>query len=426
MNKQSQQFVIAGVVAFLTSGVITLAGLSAAQDAMHMDGGMMQPPPGGDSGTQQQFQPMDSGTQQQQFQPMDGYHPMDQGAPSMFQGTQENDVSGVKIDFQRDGANFQKDGAGFQRDGMNFQKDGQDFHRGAPDFGEEGARRGFRGDFGEKTGAEHEGGRFDERKPMGDMRQFGGRKMRPDDGNEKVEGGLRTFDPRKGNFGDEDGAFGSRFGDMPESEEGRQSFFKGMKGEHEQGKGSNNAFFDQYIRGRKAADDDVAEEDLNKLDEVLADDEGGITAEDAFAALKDAAIELKELQVDLKDAKSAVTALVKDDKKLDSFEAQVEKKYGDVEDAPASVATKVEDLTEQVTETKENIQSALAGVDSHIEELVAQIQELKGEIQDADLKQESKLIGQCDKLLQGYAKVDTQYEKLEAKVEHVDVGEHGA
>lgn len=60
MNKQFHQLVVASVVALLTSGTITLVGLSAAEDpAMHMEGGT--PPPSGGSYSP----PPDSGMYQQ-------------------------------------------------------------------------------------------------------------------------------------------------------------------------------------------------------------------------------------------------------------------------------------------------------------------------------------------------------------------------
>jgi len=214
MNRQSQQLVVASVVAFLTSGVITLAGLSAAQD-MNMGG---TPPPGdGMSMPPGEMQPMMDTGDPQQFQPMDGYRSMDQGTPPMFQDTQRHEFGDMKTDFQmdgprfqregdnfqkdgprfqREGDNFQKDGPIFQRDGMNFQKDGDRFRQGAPDFGgKTGAERGFRGGFKEKEGMEHTGGRF-ERKPM--------------DGFSEKEGvfGKGTSYPLKDEQGGKKGIFG--------------------------------------------------------------------------------------------------------------------------------------------------------------------------------------------------------------------------
>ena len=219
MNRQSQQLVVASVVAFLTSGVITLAGLSAAEEMQHMDVGTSSP-----SGSTSYTPPADSGTTYQQpsgdssyQQPsgggdmggMDTFQPVDHGAPPLFDNTQRQDVGG-SMDFQGHGDNFQKDGAGFQRDGMNFQKDGSNFqrdgfnfqkdgagfHQGAPDFGgKTGAERGFRGNFEGKEGAERVGGRF-ERQPMGGF------------GEEEGVFGKGTSYPTRSEQGGKEGIFG--------------------------------------------------------------------------------------------------------------------------------------------------------------------------------------------------------------------------
>ncbi|MBI2523723.1 hypothetical protein HYW11_00695 [Candidatus Peregrinibacteria bacterium] len=181
MNRQSQQLVVASVVAFLTSGVITLAGLSAAQDSMHM-GTYMEP-----TGSTSYTPPADGGGTTYQ-EPTNTYHPMDTytqpaGDFSNYSGTQPTGSTFTQptgdskiqwdgqtfqkdgADFQMHGAGFQKDGSNFQRDGFDFQKDGAGFHQGAPDFGgKTGAERGFRGGFEGKEGMERAGGRFD-RKP---------------------------------------------------------------------------------------------------------------------------------------------------------------------------------------------------------------------------------------------------------------------
>lgn len=182
MDKQLHQLVVASVVALLTSGTITLVGLSAADEMQHtMDGGSTYTPPP-DSGTSYQ-QPsgttytaptntntapvyQDSGTiyhqkpagdlnrntsTSTQTQPY-GEHRMDSWT---------NDTKGVTDNTWAPHGGKEELG-GFK--GAGFQKDGAGFHKGAgaPDFGgKTGEGRSFRDGFGDKEGAERAGGRFD-------------------------------------------------------------------------------------------------------------------------------------------------------------------------------------------------------------------------------------------------------------------------
>ncbi len=254
MNRQSQQLVIAGVVAFLTSGIITLAGLSTAQVFMPpMDGGGTMIPPrndggytlptgGGGIGEMNNYQPPmgggntymppaggGGGFQGGGMQGGGGFQGggMPQGNfQGDFQNTMHNADGGVRTmpqqgRFQQDGAGFQRDGMDFQRDGAKLQKDGAGFRQGAPDFeGKEGAERSFRGGFDGKEGAERAGGRFE---------------RQPKEGFDEAEGGIfgkgSTF-PRKGQGGEDNERFG-RFSDMQHdapggfSDNGEQSRFGG-------------------------------------------------------------------------------------------------------------------------------------------------------------------------------------------------------
>ena len=227
MNRQSQQLVVAGVVAFLTSGVITLAGLSTAQMSMPpMDGGGgggYMPPAGGG----------------------------DMGGGGGFQG---GDMQG--------GGGFQGDGMDFQRDGATFQKDGAGFRPGAPDFeGETGADRGFSKGFEGKEGMERAGGRF-ERKPMGgsdNMKQFGGQKMQGE-GEDGVFGKGTSY-PMKGGQGDKDGIFGKGGHSM----KGATGGFNG-----EDGPRFDMNDFDQFVPKKSSANVDSLLDSLPESDSDAA------------------------------------------------------------------------------------------------------------------------------------------------------------
>src|SRR3989344_3028616 len=238
MNRQSQQLVVAGVVAFLPSGVITLAGLSTAQMSMpSMDGGGgggYMPPAGGG----------------------------DMGGGGGFQGGDMQGGGGFQGGDMQGGGGFQGDGMDFQRDGATFQKDGAGFRPGAPDFeGETGADRGFSKGFEGKEGMERAGWRF-ERKPMGgsdNMKQFGGQKMQGE-GEDGVFGKGTSY-PMKGGQGDKDGIFGKGGHSM----KGATGGFNG-----EDGPRFDMNDFDQFVPKKSSANVDSLLDSLPESDSDAA------------------------------------------------------------------------------------------------------------------------------------------------------------
>ena len=195
MDRQSQQLVAASVVAFLTSGVITLAGLSTAQTMMPpMDGGtMMQQPSGGSymppSGGDMHMAPSGDSSYQQPSggssytQPTSTYT-----QPSGSTNTYTQPAGGV--DYKWDGQTFQKDGAGFQKDGANYQQG-----------------KNFRFEGGEKPGKDWSPEKESEMRTK--WEKSGGGKFDMGKGGTTAPAGMGN-DAHMGDFGDFSGMKGKR------------------------------------------------------------------------------------------------------------------------------------------------------------------------------------------------------------------------
>lgn len=296
MNRQSQQLVVAGVVAFLTSGIITLAGLSAAQD-MNMGG---TPPPGDNMGGMQQPMMNQQSPMEQQpmggpqpFRPINDYRLIDQGTPSTFQGAQEHDIGGVR----------------------DFQMDGPNFHPGA------GNERG-------------EGG----------IRNFA-----PGKNVEKAGGGLRTFDPRKGNFGDEGGAFGR----MGKEEMGRKEEMMGKMQRMEGDFGGR--FGDMSGKDHGAATmpkmPKIQLPSLGSLDELAAEEEEVTFPQKALATV------VKLAKSTANDCKKAAKAWGKLGPKLDDGVSKKEQK------SLVALGTKVEGIVQRVDYVLEQVAAYVGELD---------------------------------------------------------------
>lgn len=256
MDKQLHQLVVASVVALLTSGTITLVGLSAAEEGMHMDGGGSPPPSGGsyspppDGGGSYQ-QPSGGSSYQEPAggssytQPSGGDWSQHSGSPEGNWSEHSGQPSGGSANYQggdhtgssgqwgvgvggghRDGAGFQKDGEGFQRHGQNYQKDGAGFQK---DWGRGGTtapagmgNESHMGRFGDSDRGDSSGAGH-----MGDMGNKAGGKKKMQD---------------MSDFGDDNAG--------PGHEQMMKKFMHGAPGGSE-GEGSDHAMSpDQYIRGK--------------------------------------------------------------------------------------------------------------------------------------------------------------------------------
>lgn len=353
MNRQSQQLVVASAVAFLTSGVITLAGLSAAQESM-------PPPPGGDGGMMQQ--PGGS----YEYHPYEGTSPS-YGTSQPYSGSSfQKDGADFQMDganYQKDGFNFQKDGAGFQKDGFNFQKDGAGFHEGAGTFPGRGATQGtFQGQGA--TQGRFPGGGQGQQNPCPTRSNLGGSVI----GNDPCAHSGFSENQKQRMFEKFDGQ------DMDFSGKSKM-MQKSMQGASDGSVGGHGQAFFGGSQAKPSAD-------ISKLIDSVGDVESGELPEAVLAKVEQAVAKLlKACDKMLKDATKLETKVLKDDE-ITSKEEKLIVKAGRKAEELGSRLDALEEVFggdyELPDALVEKYETAQANADKAIEVLGGLYEEAKG------------------------------------------------